>query len=91
MLDEPAKAKDETNRFKEMVKPLRNYRSYEVIEVREIGKTSKILYISMSFERGMLYGSFLVWKAERDWIVQRLDFSTKPEIIMPWLVLGGGK
>jgi hypothetical protein len=91
VLDDAAKTAIETNKFKEMVNPLRNYRSYEVIEVKEIGNTSKILYVSMSFERGVLYGSFLVWKSEQDWIVQRMDFNTKPEIIMPWLVLGGGK
>lgn len=42
-------------------------------------------------ERGLLYTSFLVWKSDRDWLVQHLDFSTKPEVIMPWLALGGGK
>jgi len=89
--DDAAKTTDETNKFKEMVKPLRNYRSYEVIEVKEIGKTSKILYVAMSFERGVLYGSFLVWKSDRDWIVQRMEFNTKPEVIMPWLAVGGGK
>lgn len=91
VLDDAAKTSDEATKFNEMVKLLRNYRSYEVIEVKEIGKTSKILYVSMSFERGVLYGSFLVWKSERDWIVQRMDFNTKPEVIMPWLALGGGK
>jgi hypothetical protein len=80
-----------TTKFKEMLKPFRGYLSYEVIEVKEIGQTSKILYLSIRFERGVLYGSFLVWRSERDWIVQHMDFNTKPEIIMPWLALGGGK
>jgi len=88
---ENARTTDQAIQFKEMVKLLRNYRSYEVVEVKEIGRSSKILYVAMSFERGMLYGSFLVWRSERDWAVQRMDFSTKPEGIMPWLALGGGK
>ena len=86
-----AAAKEELKKFKEVVSPLKEYRSYEIIQVKEIGKTSKILYLSMSFERGVLYGSFLVWKSDRDWIVQHLEFNTKPEIIMPWLLLNEGK
>ena len=91
VLDEDVNAKDEINTFREMVKRLRNYRSYEVIEIKEIGTTSKILYVSMSFERGVLYGSFLVWKSDRDWVVQQMDFNTKPQVIMPWLTSGGDK
>ncbi len=91
VLEDAAKAPGETSKFKEMVKPLRNFKSYEVIGAKEIGTTSKILYVAMAFERGVLYGSFLVWKSERDWVVQRMDFDTKPEIIMPWLALGGAR
>jgi hypothetical protein len=91
VLEDEANARDGINTFKEMVKRLRNYRSYEVIEVKEIGSTSKILYVSMSFERGMIYGSFLVWKSDRDWIVQHMDFNTKPQVIMPWLNCAGDK
>jgi len=58
--------------------------------MKEIGTTSKILYVSMSFERGVLYGSFLVWKSDRDWRIQNLEFNSKPEVIMPWLALAGG-
>ncbi len=91
VLDDGTKTPDEANKFKEMVKPLRNYRSYEVIEAKEIGKTSKLLYVSMSFERGVLYGSFLVWKSDENWLVQRMEFNMKPEVIMPWLLLRGAK
>jgi hypothetical protein len=45
----------------------------------------------MSFERGVLYGSFLVWKSDRDWVVQQMDFNPKPQVIMPWLTSGGDK
>jgi hypothetical protein len=90
-LSEGVQGTQEASRFKETVRSLRNYRSLEVIEVKEIGKTSKILYLAMNFERGVLYGRFLLWKSDRDWVVQHIDFSTKPEVIMPWLALGGGK
>jgi hypothetical protein len=88
VLDETGRG-DEVVRFKAMAKPLGNYRSYEVIEVKEIGKTSKILYLSMTFERGVIYGSFLVWKSDRDWVVQRREFNARPEVVLPWLTSGG--
>ncbi len=91
VLDDATKAAQDRKKFEEIVKPLRNYRSYEIIEVREIGRTSKLLCVSISFERGILYGSFLVWKSERDWLVQHADFATKPEVIMPWLALSPGR
>jgi hypothetical protein len=90
MLEDSGKTQNDVLRFKALIRPLQNYQSYEVVEVKEIGKRSKIFYVSMAFERGMLYGSFLVWKAERDWIVQRSDFSTRPEAVMPWLAQANG-
>jgi hypothetical protein len=86
MLEDSGRTQNDVARFKALIRPLRNYQSYEVVEVKEIGKTSKILYVAMAFERGILYGSFLVWKSEHGWIVQRTDFSTRPENIMPWLI-----
>ena len=86
-LRETDKAKRESGakRFAEMVKPLRDYRSHEVVEVKQIGKMSKILYLAIRFERGMVYAKFLVWRSDQDWIVQQLNFDTRPEVIMPWL------
>ena len=91
LLAQDAAAKEQLKKFKEVIGPLKEYRSYEVIQVKEIGKSSKILYLSMSFVGGVLYTSFLIWKSDRDWLVQHLEFNTKPEIIMPWLLLNEGK
>ena len=45
----------------------------------------------MSFSRGALYASFLIYKADKEWVVQNMEFNTKPEVVMPWLVLEGTK
>ena len=37
----------------------------------------------MNFERGVVYASFLVYNAEKDWVAQKMDFNTKPETIVP--------
>ena len=76
--------------FKEIEKTFGPYRSFEAIAMKEITKTSTIVYLSINFERGASYASFLVYRGAKDWVVQRLDLSKKPETIMPWLVLSGG-
>ncbi len=62
-----------------------NYRSYDVIEARRIGASSRILYLSINYQRGAVYARFVVFRTEKDWVVQSMDFSLKPETIMPWL------
>jgi hypothetical protein len=90
-LEGDPKGADDLARFKELIKPLRNYRSFEVVEAKDIGRSSRLIFVTMSFDRGVLFGKFLVWRSERDWVVQRLEFDTKPETLMPWLAAGGGQ
>jgi len=45
----------------------------------------------MIFERGIVYARFLVCRADKDWVVQTMDFNTKPEAIMPWLTFERNK
>ena len=82
-------AETQINEFKEFEKLVGHYRSFEVIETREIGKASALFYLSINFERGASFASFLVYRTPKDWIVQRMEVSKKPETIMPWLLLGG--
>ena len=77
--------------FRQIERYLGKYKSYELIDVKDIGTSSKMLYFSMNFDRGAAYASFVIYKREKDWIVQNLDFNTKPETIMPWLGCAGGK
>ena len=74
-----------------MARPLGNYKSYELIETKGIGQTSRTVYLSMIFERGIVYARFLVCRADKDWVVQDMDFNTKPEAIMPWLTFERNK
>jgi hypothetical protein len=91
LLDGAGRTETDVRNFKEMVSPIGNYVSCDLIESREIGRTSRIVYLSMNFERGVVYASFLVYNAQKDWVVQKMDFNTKPETIMPWLALEGPK
>ena len=48
-------------------------------------RSSKIVYVSIEFDRGAVYGGFLVYKTDQDWVVQNMEFNIKPELILPGL------
>src|SRR5437016_10301281 len=49
-LDE--KARGQLDDFKHLEKPFGNYKTYELIDSKEIGNRSKLLYLTLNFTRG---------------------------------------
>ncbi|MBI2947735.1 MAG: hypothetical protein HYY23_08810 [Verrucomicrobia bacterium] len=90
-LERDRKAGDYAAEFKQLEKTIGHYRSFEVLETREIGKATRIHYLALNFERGAVFASFQVYKTSKDWVVQDMDFDTKPEVILPWLAQSGAK
>jgi hypothetical protein len=78
-------AVETADELKQLEKSLGHYKSYDLIERTEISKRSEILYLSLNFERGAVFASFLVYKTTKDWVIQNMDFNTEPTLIMPWL------
>jgi hypothetical protein len=89
LLEDNGKVASQSGYFKRLDQALGNYRSYDVVESKSIGVNSQILYLSMDFERGAVYARFLVYHTGKAWVVQDMDFSTKPEAIMPWVAFQG--
>jgi hypothetical protein len=77
------------NYFKQTERTVGNYRSYELIDGKRVSTSSKVLYLAVNFERGAIYGRFVLYRTDRDWVVQSMDFNTRPEAIMPWLSFAG--
>lgn len=75
--------------FKQTERAVGNYRSYEVIDIKPVSASSKVLYLAVNFERGVIFARFMIYRTERDWVVQTMDFNTRPETLMPWLSLSG--
>ncbi len=75
--------------FRTLSQALGNYRSHEVVLSKAIGRSSQVLYLSINFERGAVYGRFLLYRTDKDWVVQNMDFNARPEAIMPWLAFEG--
>ena len=87
-LEEDKKAIAEGEDFKEMVRAFGHYRSYELIEAKEVCRTSRVFYLAVNYERGAAFLSFVAFKASKDWVVQNLEFNVRPDVIMPWLTSG---
>jgi hypothetical protein len=91
LLEGDRKIPAQVNYFKRLDRALGDYKSCELIESKKFGQNSQIIYLSLNFARGAVYGRFVLYLRDKNWVVQNMDFSTKPEAIMPWLAFEGGK
>jgi hypothetical protein len=76
--------------FFRMEQSLGNYKTYEVIDSKRIGQASGVLFVSINFDHGVMFARFMIYRTDQDWVVQNMDFSPKPEAVMPWLAFEGG-
>ena len=83
------KAASQAGYFRSFSQTLGSYKSHEFIESKGVSRASQVIYLSINFERGVVYGRFLLYRTEKDWVVQNMDFSERPEAIMPWLAFEG--
>lgn len=59
------------------------YQSFEVLSAYEVGRRTRILYLTLNFEKGPLFGKFVVYQSNHRWILTSFDFNTKEEMILP--------
>lgn len=78
------------NYFRRLDRALGNYKAYEWVDAKRVSDSSQIIYVSINFERGAVYARFLLYRTDKSWVVQNMDFNTRPEAIMPWLAFAGG-
>ena len=90
LLENDNKVAPLSNYFRLIGRAVGSYKSYELVEVKRIGQNTRIIYLAMNFERGAVYARFLVYRIDNNWVVQNMDFSTRPEAMMPWLAFEGG-
>ncbi|MDB6039568.1 MAG: hypothetical protein JWM99_3409 [Verrucomicrobiales bacterium] len=87
MLENDSAGAAKLRAFKEMTTAIGNYKSSDVVRVRQISNHSRLVYFAMNFNRGVIYAKFLIYQTESDWNVQNMVFGSRPETIMPWLAL----
>jgi hypothetical protein len=88
LLEDDAKPTTLANYFTRIDRTVGNYKSFELIDSKVVNQSSVIYYISVNFEHAVVYARFLVYHTGGDWVVQNMDFSTRPEAVMPWLAFG---
>jgi|GEM_PF-878820 hypothetical protein len=76
--------------FARLDQTLGSYKNYEVIDTTGVSQNSAVIYLCVNFDRATIFGRFMVYRTDRDWVVQDMDFSPKPEALMPWLAFQGG-
>src|SRR5208283_4626426 len=76
--------------FFQMEQVLGNYVSYDVVETKFLGQNSAVYYLAVNFDRAVVFGRFMVYRTAKGWVVQNMDFSPRPEALMPWLAFEGG-
>ena len=76
--------------FSRIEQSLGNFKTYEVVDSKRVGLSSGVLYLSINFDRGVMFARFMIYKTDEDWVVQNMDFSPRPEAMMPWLAFEGG-
>ncbi|HTI69134.1 MAG TPA: hypothetical protein VMF06_04175 [Candidatus Limnocylindria bacterium] len=90
LLEDDRKPQVLFNYFHRLDRALGNYRSCELIDIKAISPSSEIVYLSMNFDRAAVYSRFLLYRTDKAWVIQNMDFSPKPEAIMPWLAFSEG-
>ena len=85
LLEDDRKPNLLANYFSRIDRTVGNFKSYEMINAKQINGSSQIIYLSINFEHAAVYARFLLYRPDKSWVVQNMDFSTKPEGIMPWL------
>jgi hypothetical protein len=89
LMEGSSKASREAGYLKSLSRALGNYKSYELIQSKGVSRNSQVIYLSINFERGVVYGRLLLYQTAKDWVVQNMDFSERPEAVMPWLAFEG--
>jgi hypothetical protein len=59
------------------------YKSFDRISSRTITPTTRVLYLSLNFEKGPLFAKFVIYRADSGWILVNFVFNTKEELILP--------
>lgn len=64
------------------------YRSFDIISTHDVTPRIKTVYLALNFEKGPVFGKFVLYRADSTWILTSFNFNTKEEAILPYAPLG---
>jgi hypothetical protein len=59
------------------------YKGFHVIQTRNLTPSTRVVYLTVDFDKGPLFAKFTLYQAESGWIVVNFIFNTKEEVILP--------
>ena len=91
VLEGDSKGAGQANYLRTVIQMAGNYVSHDVLQTKPIGRASRVIYLEIDFERAVVYARFLVYRTEKGWVVQSMDFSTRRVPLTPWLAIEGDR
>ena len=76
-------AQSQGNLFKQVETMYGKYIGYQIVKMKEITKTTMVVYITMDYEKGPVFASFLTYRSGDSSILANFKFNTKPEAVLP--------
>jgi hypothetical protein len=63
-----------------------SYSGFEVIRIQDVSASVRLIYLTLNFEKGPVFGRFVVYRSQQGSVLTAINFSAKPEEIVPNLV-----
>jgi len=60
-----------------------SYQSFDAISSHNLTPNTQIVYFAMNYEKGPVFGKFLIYHGADGWVMVSFTFNTKPELILP--------
>jgi len=52
------------------------FQNYDVLSVKDLSPRTRIVFVVMNYERGPLFGRFVAYRAQGEWILTNFEFNT---------------
>ncbi len=59
------------------------FQGAELINTKSFAARTKVFRVVLDFDKGPVFGKFIVYRSGENWIVTAFDFNTKPDSILP--------
>jgi hypothetical protein len=59
------------------------WRGFSVVATRDVSASTRIVYLTIDYEKGPLFAKFLMFHSQPGWIVSSLVFDTEENDVLP--------
>jgi len=59
------------------------YQSFDLIAAYDLTQRVRLVYVVMNFEKGPVFGKFICYRSDREWMVTNFVLNTKDTEVLP--------